>query len=393
MRRKIIFGFIILICSVGVSVIAFGGAGSRLASLFFYDDVTSSSVRERYRQGSVSILIVPGHDDENYGTEYGGVREADVTRAIGEYLQSYLAADNKFSATIIRDRSGYAKEFSAYFNKEKTAIGSFMRTARSYFERLTNLNLVQTQSPPVQHVSANIDTQYILYGINKWANENKIDIVLHLHVNDYPRRSWEQEYDGFSIYVPSNQLPNYAVSRELAEHLVSVFSRYWPASNLPVEKDTIIESGQLIATGSNGSLRSGSTLIEYGYIYESRFLVDAVLKEAAFRTYQGMLSFFNEKQVGVDDFSWTLPYSWNENIVAGSRVNPEVVALQAALSKLGLYPPAGKTVRNCPINGNFLSCTESAVRSFQAKYGIQKTGTVGPKTRRKLNELFAERRI
>ena len=106
-----------------------------------------------------------------------------------------------------------------------------------------------------------------------------------------------------------------------------------------------------------------------------------------------MLSFFNEKQVGVDDFSWTLPYSWNENIVAGSRVNPEVVALQAALSKLGLYPPAGKTVRNCPINGNFLSCTESAVRSFQAKYGIQKTGTVGPKTRRKLNELFAERRI
>ena len=40
-----------------------------------------------------------------------------------------------------------------------------------------------------------------LYGINKWANENDIDIVIHVHFNDYPGRprTGSGKYSGFSI--------------------------------------------------------------------------------------------------------------------------------------------------------------------------------------------------
>lgn len=40
------------------------------------------------------------------------------------------------------------------------------------------------------------------------------------------------------------------------------------------------------------------------------------------------------------------------------------------------------------VNGNFGPATQRAVRRFQGKFGIPQTGTVGPMTRQKLNEMF-----
>ena len=73
----------------------------------------------------------------------------------------------------------------------------------------------------VYHNSAKDDDSLRLYAINKWANENKIEIVFHIHFNDYPGRKLNQvgEYAGFSIYVPEYQLPNHRASSELADSL------------------------------------------------------------------------------------------------------------------------------------------------------------------------------
>ncbi|MFA6339137.1 MAG: peptidoglycan-binding domain-containing protein [Candidatus Paceibacterota bacterium] len=40
------------------------------------------------------------------------------------------------------------------------------------------------------------------------------------------------------------------------------------------------------------------------------------------------------------------------------------------------------------VNGSFGPATTRAVKRFQQKYGISQTGTVGPVTRAKINELF-----
>lgn len=60
----------------------------------------------------------------------------------------------------------------------------------------------------------------------------------------------------------------------------------------------------------------------------------------------------------------------------------EVKTLQEFLKKFPDIYPEGL------VTGYFGSLTETAIKRFQAQYGIDPTGTVGPKTRQKLNELI-----
>ncbi|HOK21055.1 MAG TPA: peptidoglycan-binding domain-containing protein, partial [Candidatus Paceibacterota bacterium] len=62
--------------------------------------------------------------------------------------------------------------------------------------------------------------------------------------------------------------------------------------------------------------------------------------------------------------------------------NPEVTTLQQVLKQDASIYPEGL------VTGYFGSLTEAAVKKFQAKYGIDQTGTVGPITRAKLNALY-----
>jgi len=62
--------------------------------------------------------------------------------------------------------------------------------------------------------------------------------------------------------------------------------------------------------------------------------------------------------------------------------NDEVKALQTALKSDSSIYPEGL------VTGYFGTLTEAAVKKFQAKYGIDQTGIVGPNTRAKLNSLY-----
>jgi len=151
----------------------------------------------------------------------------------------------------------------------------------------------------VEHNIVSEDIALNLYGINKWSNEKEIDLIIHIHFNDYPRGDVTRagKYDGFSIYIPSKTMTSYFESKTLAQKIKYSLSEYFDYSNLPVEKDIVIENSDLIAVGSNNTLEnSASVLIEYGYIYESIFYDKEKRKEnldkAAYQTYVSIKDFF-----------------------------------------------------------------------------------------------------
>jgi N-acetylmuramoyl-L-alanine amidase len=330
------------------------------------------------------------------GAIYRSVREADLNIQLAYELLDFFNQDEKFQPFITRDRAGnYEAWFSEYYEKQQVEVRTFRDYLKKVISFLKREGSFKTERQ-VYHNPAADNVSLKLYAINKLANDYNLDIVLHIHFNDYPKRSHNipGEYTGFAIYIPEKQLPNYRTSLALAESIKSRLEKYFIESNFPGEINTIVEDQELIAIGSNASREGASLLVEYGYIYEWQFVNSdprsAIMKELAAQTYWGIKDYFATKsEVAVATAETTLlPYRWELPLRKGMNGFLDVVHLQMALLKEGLYPPAGKTLRDCPLNGNFGSCTLSAVKAFQQQYGIAPTGFVGPRTLEKLNSLY-----
>lgn len=373
MSKKIlitIFGFGVLLLLVfqtdlGIKI------NNYLAALFFPERITPEELIDKYqRNEKIKILIVPGHDDESWGTDFNGIKEADFNLEVGEHLLKYFQGDLNFNVSITRDENGYTRNFQKYFQEQISLISEFRKYWQTIFKRAVKKGLVE---PKVldYHGTASSEDSLKLYGINKWANDNEIDVVIHLHFNDYPTRPAGQlgVYSGFSIYIPEKQLPNSRASIQIAQSVFNQLEKYFDPSDLPIEKEGIIEDQELIAIGSNASLNAAAVLIEYGYIYEPQFINYAthplLMKELAFQTYLGIKKFFEPDFKGPE--TTLLPYSWQRTFGEGER-GRDVLALQAFLIKEGLY--------DCSLTGYFGPCTKKAVLEFQGKYGLVKSGSV-----------------
>lgn len=344
----------------------------------------------------VKILLVPGHEPDFGGTEYKDVSERDLVVAIGNYLQGYLAAERKFSVMTTRNKSAWEPVFSSYFNSQWDAI-----IAWRDFNKVETAKLVavgnRIRNQVVYHTRAPEDTSIRLYGINKWSDENDIDIVIHLHINDYPRRnaSTAGKYSGFAIYIPEKQYNNSPAARAVALAIYNRLSHFYPISDYGPETEGIVEDQDLIAVGVGNSASSASVLIEYGYIYEPQFnspaLQDAVARELAYETYLGIKDFFDASaDVAVNTpHSPLLPYAWRNQFGPNTEPTLDAYALQTILLAEGLYPPAGKTKNDCPRSGIFGTCTKQALAAFQAIYNITgERAWVGEKTLAKLAEIY-----
>jgi len=374
-----------------------------LAGIFFIDSITETEIRVTYNlakidQDKLNILIVPGHDEAVWGAQFNGVREADLNVELGEYLKSFLEKEKGFNLFLVRDRNGYNPLFVNYFNENRWPIIQFTNQYKNMMNTAVQIGLVETNNT-VEHNSASEETVIKLYGINKWANENNIDIVINIHFNDYPGRRYNSrgEYSGFSIYVPEGQFSNSKASLAVAKPVFNQLKKYLPVSDMPKEQDGIIEDQELIAIGANNSLDPAVLFIEYGYIYESQFTDEnirkAALEEAAYQTYLGIKNFFEGEGNPLTQQYDTLnnAYSWEDDLNKGLKGSKDVFVLQLALAQNGIYPPKMLSKNECPINGNFGKCTDEAVKEFQKKYNIEPPlGIVGPLTREKLNEIFAK---
>ncbi len=371
------------------------------ASVFFTESVVVPGLQGNWSLATttgqkIKILIVPGHEPNFGGTEFKDLKERDMVVDLGYELSEYLKSNPRYEVLITRNKESWNPTLQKYFDEEQEDIKVFMLSQKTEMMRLVDEGKIVRVDNKVKHNDAPRDVALRLYGINKWANEQKVDIILHIHFNDSaPRRHLRAgEYSGFSIYIPEKQYSNAEATAEIAPKIFSRLARFFAVSNLPQEREGIVETQDLIAVGSNNTADGASMLIEYGYIYEPQFanlvIRKALLKELALQTYLGLVDFFGETPSIAEPHGTTLlPYLWDSTLRKTTTANKATLALQAALTHQGFYPPKNMTKNDCPLSGVFGSCTRAAIGAFQGEWGIPGNGTVvGIKTRAKLNELY-----
>lgn len=373
-------------------------AGAQFASMIISHNFRSvDEIKSKYvglsadlSKSKVRILIVPGHEPTFGGAEYAHLKEREMALELGQGLKSFLDQDPRYKVFITRDNVGWTSDFATYFANNWDGIVEWTKASKEDFARLVPIGSGVQKEASVFHNDAPKSIAYRLYGITKWANENFIDITIHIHFNDHPRRNIKKpgEYSGFSIYVPADQYGNSSSTKAVANTIFKRLSKYTPVSDFYGESGGIIDEPELIAVGSHNTADSASLLIEYSYIYEPQFqdreIRGLTLQDLAFQTYLGVHDFFDPSDLYTTTGRYDtalLPYMWKVFPKNTEPTLTDVFALQTALIFDGVYPPIGKSKNDCPRSAGFGPCTKTALEIFQNKHGIiGEEGTVGEKT-------------
>jgi N-acetylmuramoyl-L-alanine amidase len=380
--------------------------GGQLAAVVTHNPRTISQLQKKYSvdaekgRAKIRVLIMPGHEPGYGGAEYGDIKERELNVELAENLAGFLRANSKYEVVVARTDESWNPSLQAYFKNAWNTIIEWQKAHKE--ESLRAISQQKTNFvPKVHHNSAPNDIAYRLYGITKWSNENNVDIAIHVHFNDYPGHGWKipGEYSGFAIYVPEAQYQNGTTTRAVAGNVFRRLATYNPVSDFQGESSGIVDERELIAVGANDTADAASLLIEYAYIYEPQ-IVDPTartlaLKDLAYQTYLGLEDFFNPGVTTVAAKAYDtliLPYTWQSTFSEQTSSN-DVYALQTALIVDGVYPPTSRSKNECPRTGKMGPCTREAIKMFQNKYGIESTGTIGPKTVEKLNGLYSVKAI
>ncbi len=376
---------------------------NNIAAVLLHQPVTVAELQTKYStpERKVRVLIVPGHEPNFGGTEFGNLKEREMNVELAKYLGEFLKNNDHYDVMLARDNADWSPTFTKYFKDNWESIVAFLRDNRNETLHLIEVGKVIKATDKIYHNKARSDVALRLYGINKWENENAIDIAIHIHFNDYPRKnvSSSGKYSGFTIYIPERQYANNPTTKAVADKVFLRLAKYNGVSNLPIEDDGVVEEQDLIAIGAYNTTNSASMLIEYGYIYEPQFASEDVrhrtLKDLAFQTYLGLQDFFgsgNDVSFAYDTLM--LPHEWRSEMTKSNNTTEDVLALQSALLVDGVYPGEGNTKNDCPRTGRIGPCTLGAIESFQKKYDIRgERGKVGEQTRKILNDRYSVRRI
>lgn len=285
----------------------FGAELDRLnnyAATFFSTGIEVKDLVKKYadpRSEKIKILIVPGHEPSFGGTEYKNLKERDLNLALAEKIKTILAQNPKFEIITTRDDQGWNPEIKNYVETNKKEIESWMVNSKAEMSRLIKNGQITKLKGQIGRTKANSNSILFLYGINKWAAENKVDIAINLHFNNNPQYKGRPIYNGFSIYVPEKQYSNALSSKILAQDLLTEISKIQSTSTMPLEKEGIIEDQELIALGSFNTADSLSVLIEYAYIYEDPLQSapgrDLFINQAAASTAKALNNFFESRKL------------------------------------------------------------------------------------------------
>lgn len=278
------------------------------ASVFSVPSVDVAALKKRYQSAArlgaekVRILIVPGHEPGFGGAEYRNLKEREMNIELADKLQVMFSNDPHYEVSVSRSNADWSPNLKDFFVNQWDEILVFQAAKKKEMRGLIATgDVAKVSSAPHSNALAVVATR--LYGINKWANDRKIDIAIHLHFNEYPRAKATQpgKYSGFAIYVPEAQFSNAQAAKEVAQRIFSRLSAVAQQSTYPQEADGVVEDQQLIAVGANNSADAASMLIEYGYIYEPQFATaakrQAVFTQYAAATYAGVKDFFEGASV------------------------------------------------------------------------------------------------
>jgi N-acetylmuramoyl-L-alanine amidase len=388
---------LVVLVGAGISVlgkaVAVRGDIDQAAAVYFSTSITTDELRTQF-QGSTSrnrdpikVLIMPGHEPDYSGAEFRGRKERDMNVDVARYLIEHLALDGKYAPTLARDKEKWLHNLDTFFKEEEDRIRAFMKAQKELTQGLVEEgNIVFDEN--VHHGDAPSDVALRLYGINLWASERDYDIVLHLHFNDTATRNLrKRDPSGVAIYIPDDNYSNHEASRDIAEHILERLSYTSLVSNNRQESEGVIESEKLIALGANNTLDPAAVLIEYGYIYELRYREPEVrelfLQDHAWQTYLGLKDFFEGGILDGDDrMSLLVPLTLEDLGPIGPHKEQSraAVFIQGFLFKVGFFPPAEETLRSCPIDGFYGSCTKKSVQFLQETFGLPAEGIVGEET-------------
>jgi N-acetylmuramoyl-L-alanine amidase len=274
------------------------------ASIFSSQEVTNVSIQSKYNNAltsgkKVKILIVAGHEPDQGGAEYKTLKEREMTVSLALDLGAYFKKDPHYDVTLTRDEQGWNPVLETYFTAHQKDIASFVQEKKAQMDQLVAQGKVTKVTGGIEHLAAPNDVALRLYGINKWATENGIDMMIHVHFNEYPRRAKTKpgKYTGFVIYVPDAQYSNAQTSSSIANHVLSSLGKLFPISNLPKEDDGIVEEQDLIALGAANTASMPSILVEYGYLYDPIFGTatkrTSTFDSMAKQTYLGVQDYFS----------------------------------------------------------------------------------------------------
>lgn len=266
------------------------------------DDLVRKYVGVGGDEQKIKILLVAGHEPNYGGAEYKGLKERDLNLLLSEKIKEALSLNKKFEVITARDENGWNPDLEKYVKKNKTSIMTWVAGLKKQMSKLVSAKKLTKVSAKMGHAVASANTTAFLYGINKWANENKVDIAIHLHFNDNPKYKGQPNYEGFSIYVPESQYSNATSSKVLALDLENELTKIQKISTMEEESAGVIEDQELIALGRYNSADALSVLIEYAYIYEN-FMQNARLRNsyidnAAIFTAQAVNKFFESRLGG-----------------------------------------------------------------------------------------------
>lgn len=217
----------------------------------------------------LTILLVPGHDTDTGGASFRGVYERDLVVEVADDISNLLGQDPKYKIIIARDKQSWNPIFADYFTQNEQAILSFKDKSQTAFNLLVAAGKEIVIPDMGEHTTVTPRAAIELYGINKWANENKVDLIIHLHFNNSTRRNTKipGTRHGFDMYIPPKQSVNGATSRVIAEDIYNELKKKF-SPEAPGYYNSLFEDHSLIALGAFNTLTKPSMLIEYEYIYE-----------------------------------------------------------------------------------------------------------------------------
>jgi len=257
-----------------------------------------------------TILIVPGHDTDtdcsnsqtcNSGARFRNLYERDLVVDLANNISTLLAQDPNYKVIVARDKKVWNPIFANYFANNQQAILDFKDQHQAAYKLLIASGQKKVVPDMGQHTKADQETALELYGINKWADENKVDLIIHLHFNNSTRRNINLpgSHSGFDVFIPDKQRVNAVTSRTVAEdiyrELQKKFNPEAPGSNF----ESLFEDQSLIALGASDTLTKPALLIEYAYIYEKKLQTTASRKQTlgqmAEQTVTGIKDYFSGK--------------------------------------------------------------------------------------------------
>jgi N-acetylmuramoyl-L-alanine amidase len=273
------------------------------AAAFFSMGISINDLISKYsdteKNGKIEILLVPGHEPSFGGAEYKDLLERDLNLTLSEKIKNILSKNNKFEIITSRNINGWNPELEKYVNNNKNEILVWINNMKSSMSKLVNNGKINVVNAEMGHSIAPLKSAILLYGINKWAGENKVDIAIHLHFNDNPKYKGKPNFEGFSIYVPEKQYSNGTSSKILAKDLFDEISKIQKVSTMPEENVGIIEDQELIALGRYNTSDSLSVIIEYAYIYENfmqnKKLRNDFIEKSASSTANAINKFFESR--------------------------------------------------------------------------------------------------